>query len=172
MTGTVSIDENPSEALRDPPDVGEGMDFKLIELLFFAYRDFVSDADDNLSSYGFGRAHHRVLHFVNRRPGLSVAELLEILQITKQSLGPILKQLVYTGFLVQEAGTLDRRQRLLYPTQKGRNLSFQLMKMQSSRIQNALNGVENQDRELIERFLFGMIEPDDRTLVENLLRSG
>ncbi len=66
----------------------------LIELLFFAYRDFVSDPDDVLAKFGFGRAHHRVLHFVNRHPGMKVADLLEVLKITKQSLGRVLKQLV------------------------------------------------------------------------------
>jgi hypothetical protein len=54
----------------------DGIDFTLIELFFFAYRDFTSDPDQMLADYGFGRAHHRVLHFVNRRPGLTVAELL------------------------------------------------------------------------------------------------
>ena len=66
----------------------------LIELLFFAYRDFVSDPDHVLEKFGFGRAHHRVLHFVNRNPGMKVADLLETLRITKQSLGRVLKQLV------------------------------------------------------------------------------
>src|SRR5712671_472436 len=69
----------------------------LIELLFFAYRDFVGDPDDVLMTFGFGRAHHRVLHFVNRNPGMKVAELLDILKITKQSLGRVLKQLVDLG---------------------------------------------------------------------------
>src|SRR5215472_18236051 len=67
--------------------------FDLIELLFFAYRDFVGDPDEVLEKLGFGRAHHRVLHFVNRNPGMKVAELLDVLKITKQSLGRVLKQL-------------------------------------------------------------------------------
>ena len=74
------------------------------ELLFFAYRDFISDPDEILAELGFGRAHHRVLHFVNRRPGLRVADLLEILKITKQSLARVLKQLVDDGYIVQKAG--------------------------------------------------------------------
>ena len=63
-----------------------------IELLFFAYRDFVGDADHELEAFGFGRAHHRVMHFVYRYPGLKVADLLDVLRITKQSLGRVLKQ--------------------------------------------------------------------------------
>src|SRR6201988_2215823 len=85
----------------------------LIELLFFAYRDFIGDPDDVLVKLGFGRAHHRVLHFVNRNPGMKVAELLEILRITKQSLARVLRQLIREGYILQREGANDRRQRLL-----------------------------------------------------------
>src|SRR5690242_19377251 len=85
----------------------------IIDLHFFAYRDFVGDPDEVLSKFGFGRAHHRVLHFVNRNPGMKVAELLDILRITKQSLGRVLKQLIDQGYVVQKEGANDRRQRLL-----------------------------------------------------------
>src|SRR5215813_2129031 len=80
-----------------------GPAFDLIELLFFAYRDFIGDADELLARLDFGRAHHRVLHFVNRHPGMRVADLLEILKITKQSLARVLKQLVDQGWIVQKA---------------------------------------------------------------------
>src|ERR1035437_7520870 len=94
----------------------------IIELLFFAYRDFVGDPDEVLEKLGFGRAHHRVLHFVNRNPGMKVADLLDILKITKQSLGRVLKQLIDQGYVVQKAGANDRRQRLLYVTAAGESL--------------------------------------------------
>src|SRR3712207_238624 len=73
--------------------------YDLIELFFFAYRDFVSDPDRILDEYGFGRAHHRVLHFVDRNPGLTIAELLDILRITKQSLNRVLKELLEKDFI-------------------------------------------------------------------------
>ena len=76
----------------------------LIELLFFAYRDFISDPDAILAKSNFGRAHHRVLHFVDRNPGLTVADLLDILKITKQSLARVLKELVDSGFIEQRTG--------------------------------------------------------------------
>src|SRR5690606_19152964 len=109
-----------------------------IELLFFAYRDFTSDPDQILADYGFGRAHHRVLHFVNRRPGLTVAELLDVLRITKQSLARVLKQLIEAGHVIQVRGPRDRRQRELYPTDKGRALALALAMPQSRRIARAL----------------------------------
>ncbi|HWJ73022.1 MAG TPA: MarR family transcriptional regulator, partial [Kaistia sp.] len=100
----------------------------IIELLFFAYRDFVGDPDEVLSKLGFGRAHHRVLHFINRNPGMKVADLLDILNITKQSLGRVLKQLLDEDYIVQKAGDADRRQRLLYATAKGETLVARLVR--------------------------------------------
>src|SRR4051794_21578948 len=100
--------------------------YELIELLFFAYRDFVGDPDRILERYGFGRAHHRVLHFVNRNPGLTIAALLEILKITKQSLNRVLKELLDQGYVEQRAGQTDRRQRLLFPTARGRELALEM----------------------------------------------
>ena len=82
--------------------------YDLIELFFFAYRDFVGDADRLLETFRFGRAHHRVLHFVSRQPGLTIASLLEILRITKQSLNRVLKELIAQNFIEARAGALDR----------------------------------------------------------------
>src|SRR6185312_16503678 len=103
---------------RSAPEPGARAEpcWDIIELLFFAYRDFVGDPDEVLSKLGFGRAHHRVVHFVNRNPGVKVADLLDILNITKQSLGRVLKQLVDEGYVLQKEGAQDRRQRLLYAT--------------------------------------------------------
>src|SRR5579862_4255479 len=97
-----------------------------IELLFFAYRDFTAEPDAILERYGFGRAHHRVVHFVGRRPQMTVGDLLLILRITKQSLNRVLGQLVRQGFIVQHRGSQDRRQRLLELTEKGSELERQL----------------------------------------------
>lgn len=167
-----SIEDDSHSAITVPPEQSEGLNFPLIELFFFAYRDFIADADEVLLEYGFGRAHHRVLHFVNRQPGMVVAQLLDILKITKQSLGPVLRQLVDSGLLVQMEGPEDRRQRLLYPTQKGRNLSIRLTEMQSRRIRSALDNLSGSDGESIKDFLFGMIEPDERSVVESLMAKG
>ena len=113
--------------------------YELIELLFFAYRDFVGDADRLLEAYGFGRAHHRVLYFVNRRPGLTIAELLEILRITKQSLNRVLRELVDKNFIEARAGALDRRRRQLYATPEGERLALRLAEVQTRGSPDALD---------------------------------
>jgi DNA-binding MarR family transcriptional regulator len=90
-----------------------------------------------LSRYGFGRAHHRVIYFVGRHPHMSVSELLGILRITKQSLARVLSQLVRQGFIVQQTGKSDRRQRLLQLTQTGIELERELSENQRQRIERA-----------------------------------
>ena len=105
-----------------------------IELQFYAYRDFTAGPDEILASYGFGRAHHRVIYFVGRHPEMTVTELLAILRITKQSLSRVLSQLVRQGFIIQHRGAQDRRQRLLELTEKGRELERQLSAPQRARV--------------------------------------
>ena len=141
----------------------------LIELLFFAYRDFVSDPDDVLARFSFGRAHHRVLHFVNRHPGMKVADLLEVLKITKQSLGRVLKQLMDQGYVVQKEGENDRRQRLLFVTPKGEQLAMKLAGLQTERIARALGEIGPHAHDAARRFLVAMIDADGRDDVQNLI---
>jgi DNA-binding MarR family transcriptional regulator len=141
----------------------------LIELLFFAYRDFVGDPDDVLAKLGFGRAHHRVLHFVNRNPGMKVADLLDILRITKQSLGRVLKQLIDQGYIVQKEGANDRRQRLLSVTPNGEALAMKLAGLQTERITRALAEFGPGGHEAAQKFLAAMIDAQDREGVLRLI---
>lgn len=143
---------------------------ELIELLFFAYRDFISDPDAILARSGFGRAHHRVLHFVDRNPGLTVADLLEILKITKQSLARVLKELVDSGFIEQRTGHEDRRQRLLFATATGRTLSTSLSFPQETRIRAALARLGPGSRETVAAFLYSMIDAAERPRAARLVR--
>lgn len=135
--------------------------YDLIELLFFAYRDFVGDADRLLEAYGFGRAHHRVLYFVSRRPGLTIAELLEILRITKQSLNRVLRELVEKNFIEARTGALDRRRRELYATSDGERLALKLAQTQTRRLSAALDGMGPSGRMAAARFLHAMIDQGD-----------
>ena len=149
-----------SEAGSPAPRAGD-LRWDIIELLFFAYRDFVGDADHELEVFGFGRAHHRVLHFVHRYPGLKVADLLDVLRITKQSLGRVLKQLLDEGYIVQKAGNNDRRQRLLYATPKGETLVGKLAGLQTDRINRALRDIAPPGVDAVRQFLRAMIDRDD-----------
>jgi len=141
----------------------------IIELLFFAYLDFVSDPDEVLGPLGFGRAHHRVLHFVNRNPGMKVAGLLDILNITEQSLGRVLKRLVDQRYIVQKEGAHDRRQRLLYVTPKGEALALKLATLQTLRITRAFGELDPGAHETARRFLTAMINDDNREGVLRLI---
>lgn len=155
----------PVAAAAEPP-IGDLV--KFVELLFFAYRDFTGDADELLADLGYGRAHHRVIHFVARHPGLRVADLLDILRITKQSLARVLKQLIDEGFVRQRSGETDRRERHLYLTQKGRNFAEKLTRLQCARVGKALNTVGPVGNDLVEQFLTAMISDHDQAAVAAL----
>jgi DNA-binding MarR family transcriptional regulator len=162
----------PLAAQRRPRPVEDRSDdsvMDLIELLFFAYRDFVSDPDAILARSKFGRAHHRVLHFVHRNPGLTVADLLDILKITKQSLARVLKELVDSGYVEQRTGQADRRQRRLYATPAGMALAKSLSEPQAARIRSALAALEPGAREAVTGFLFGMINASERPKAARLV---
>jgi DNA-binding MarR family transcriptional regulator len=146
--------------------------FELIELMFFAYRDFVGDADRLLETYRFGRAHHRVLHFVTRRPGLTIAELLDILKITKQSLNRVLKELLDKGYVEARAGLADRRQRQLYPTATGTALALDIARLQSQRFRRVFSVSPETAQEDAIGFLLSLIDPAEREKVAALVASG
>jgi DNA-binding MarR family transcriptional regulator len=164
---TSLADRTSTEKARQGPHAEPIWD--IIELLFFAYRDFVSDPDDVLAKFGFGRAHHRVLHFVNRHPGMKVADLLDVLRITKQSLGRVLKQLVDQGYVVQKEGENDRRQRLLFVTPKGEALAMKLAGLQTERLGRALSELGPSAHEAARRFLTAVIDADGREGVLKLI---
>lgn len=146
----------------------ESLPLDIMGLFFFAYRDFTGDADALLDRQGFGRAHHRVLYFVNLRPGMPVADLLDILKITKQSLARVLRQLIDNGYVEQKTGHADRRQRLLYATDRGRELFAVLSATQASRINDAIAALPADARQTVVRFLVGMVEPEDRMVLDRL----
>ena len=149
----------------------DGVDLAIIELLFFAYRDFTSDPDQILAKYEFGRAHHRVLHFVNRHPGLMVAELLTILDITKQSLARVLRDLVAGGFIEQRPGAEDRRQRLLFLTEAGAALAGELLNLQKARVGRAMATVEPREQAAVERFLLALVDGEERGEIARLVHT-
>src|SRR3954471_2505683 len=135
---------------------------RAMELLFFAYRDFIAEPDNLLTELEFGRAHHRVIHFVGRNPGITVSELLGILKITKQSLGRVLGQLVEKGIVRQDPGARDKRHRHLTLTEEGRTLELRVSADQRKRITEAFATVGPDAVAGFERVLRSMIlDPAD-----------
>ncbi len=174
LTAKPEIETSPAagardELIGDPLTSGHVPQVDNMTLLFFAYREFTGDADRMLTRLGFGRAHHRVLFFVSRKPGMTVAELLQILAITKQSLARVLRQMIASGHIVQRTGVDDRRQRLLFPTRLGRELILALSQSQSDRIARALDGLATGGTQAISRFMYQMVDPEQRRQLAQLL---
>lgn len=137
-------------APRPAPEAGEGLLFLreeqlriTQELLFLAWRDFTGAADPVLEERGLGRAHHRALHFIGGRPGITVSELLALLRITKQSLARVLGQLIVDGYVQQSRSEIDRRQKHLCLTERGQTLERRLFERQREKLVAAftLSGV-------------------------------
>jgi DNA-binding MarR family transcriptional regulator len=100
---------------------------------------------------------------------MKVADLLDVLKITKQSLGRVLKQLIDEGYVVQKEGANDRRQRLLYVSPAGEALAMKLAGLQTTRISGVLAQLGPGAREAARRFLAGMIDAEDRDGVLRLI---
>ena len=143
--------------------------YDMIELLYFAYRDFVGDADRLLEDYGFGRAHHRVLHFVARHPGLTIAELLDILAITKQSLNRVLKELVAQDFIEARAGARTAGSAACTPPPRATNSPSSWRARRPRRLAAAMRALGPDAKSDAAAFLLEMIDRQARARVLALI---
>lgn len=135
---------------------------KGIEAMFFAYRGFTSDPDRILDGMDYGRAHHRAVHFINRSPGLSVGNLLDILGVTKQSLNRVLRSLFEDGLVEARVGKTDRRERRLFLTEKGAALERNLSDAQRARMRAAYRAAGPAAVAGFRTVLEAMMDPEQR----------
>jgi DNA-binding MarR family transcriptional regulator len=141
-------------------DLREGM-----ELLFFAYRDFLEEADQVLARHKLGRAHHRALYFIGQHPAITVSGLLKLLRITKQSLSRVLADLVALDMIEQTPGFRDRRQRHLTLTTKGTEVERDLTAQQRALLARAYRQAGAEDVDGFRKVLLGMITEQDRRVL-------
>ena len=134
-----------------------------IEAMFFAYRGFTADPDRILEEHGYGRAHHRALHFINRSPGTTVNNLLAILGVTKQSLNRVLRALIEDGLVESRVGTRDKRERHLYLTEGGTELERELSEAQRNRMRAAYRTAGPEAVSGFRQVLEAMMDPELHT---------
>ena len=140
---------------------------KIIELVFFSYRDFTAGPDQILEKLNFGRAHHRVIYFVGKKDKITIKELLGVLKITKQSLSRVLNQLVKEGFIVVSTG-LDKRTKNLSLTSSGLSLENELSTIQMQKIKKVINNFNQEDIDGFKKILYEMIEIDNKKTFQHL----
>ena len=140
---------------------------KVIELIFFSYRDFTSGPDKILEKINFGRAHHRIVYFVGKKNNITIKELLGVLKITKQSLSRVLNQLVNENFIIVSTG-LDKRTKKLSLTNKGLELEKKLSTIQINKIKKVIKNYNQEDINGFKKILFEMIETDSKKIFEQL----
>ncbi|UWQ95746.1 MarR family transcriptional regulator [Rhodobacteraceae bacterium M385] len=132
------------------------------EAMFFAYRGFTADPDMILAERGYGRAHHRAIHFINRTPGTTVNNLLSILGVTKQSLNRVLRALIEDGLVEARVGTRDKRERHLFLTSEGETLERALSEAQRNRLRAAFRNAGPDAVSGFRAVLEEMMDPDMR----------
>ena len=140
---------------------------KVMELIFFSYRDFTEGPDKILEKLHFGRAHHRVIYFVGKKNNITIKELLIVLKITKQSLSRVLNQLVKEGFIIVSTG-LDKRTKTLSLTNKGIILEKKLSTIQINKIKKVINNFNHKDINGFKRILFEMIDINNKITFQKL----
>ena len=140
---------------------------KVIELIFFSYRDFTSGPDEILDKINFGRAHHRVIYFVGKREQITIRNLLSILQITKQSLSRVLNQLVKEKYILLSTGD-DKRTRNLSLTKKGMELEEKLTDIQTNKIKNVIKNANETDINGFKKILYAMIDKKNQIQFDQL----
>lgn len=170
------------EAEARPPAAGEAFEIpgdpdrrgfaeeelrQAIELMFFAYRDMTKGPDEMLATMGLGRAHHRVIHFIGRNPGITVAALLTLLRITKQSLARVLREVMERDLVLQRQGTEDRRQRQLFLTAAGAGLEARLSAVQQENLARAFAGVPAAALDGWREVLWSMLDTEDRDRLQH-----
>lgn len=106
-----------------------------IEQFYFGYRAFTNPPDRILDQRGLGRVHHRILYFVGRNPKISVNELLNLLNVSKQALNAPLRQLIEMSLIAMDTAEHDRRVRQLSLTANGIKLEAQLTGTQMKQLQ-------------------------------------
>ena len=134
---------------------------KIIELIFFCYRDFTIGPDKILEEIYFGRAHHRVIYFVGKKNNITIKELLLILQITKQSLSRVLNQLVNEKYILVSTGK-DKRTKILSLTKKGIDLEKKLSNIQIIKIRNVIKNFDEKNINGFKKILYAMIEESNK----------
>tara|TARA_B100001057_G_scaffold475257_1_gene541856 strand:- start:1240 stop:1722 length:483 start_codon:yes stop_codon:yes gene_type:complete len=140
---------------------------KIIELMFFSYRDFTSGPDKILEKIKFGRAHHRVIYFVGKRNNLTIKELLSILQITKQSLSRVLNQLVNEKYILLSIGE-DKRTKKLTLSKKGEELEKKLSNIQVANIYNVIKKFDETNINGFKKILYEMIKLNNQKIFDEI----
>ncbi|MFX0542276.1 MarR family winged helix-turn-helix transcriptional regulator [Roseovarius sp. S4756] len=139
-----------------------------IEAMFFAYQGFTADPDRILATMAYGRAHHRAIHFIARKPGTTVTNLLNILGVTKQSLNRVLRTLVEDGLVSSRVGKADKRERNLHLTPEGAALERQLSDAQRARMRAAYRAAGPGAVAGFRQVLEAMMDPDMRRRYQTL----
>ena len=132
---------------------------EFIQLLFYAYKETITDPQAILSKKYFGPAHLRALNLIERSPGINLGELIFKLKVTKQSLNRVLRDLIKSKMIKQVKDEDDTRKKKLYLDSGGKIFFEKIYEKQKKRIFNALKNSEPDSvvkfKEVLNRIING-----------------
>jgi len=135
---------------------------KGVELLDFAHRALTAEPDRILDGLGLGRHHRRVIHMIARQPGITLADLVDIVRLTKQSLSRTIKELEAKDLIVRGASQHDRRRRPLRLTEQGAALEERLTNGLRRRLALAYRAAGAEAVAGYHRVLLGLVDERSR----------
>jgi DNA-binding MarR family transcriptional regulator len=108
-----------------------------LELLYFASHQLDLDATPARGRIGIDGTDFRTLFLIDRRPGITLAELCAALGTSKQTLSRHLKRLAGSGLVDQQGTPYDRRKRPLRLTGRSDALLAEIKAAQKRRLRSA-----------------------------------
>lgn len=139
------------------------------DILFFIHNEAISIVAPILNDYQLGLAHFRLMQFVCHYPGISVGELCSMLGITKQSLNRVLRETLELDFIQYQQTPTDRRKKILFLTEKGREIEEKIFNLQREQFVRAFREATNNTYiEGFQRIIYGMISKESRKMLERL----
>tara|TARA_Y100000590_G_C15054303_1_gene763914 strand:- start:114 stop:557 length:444 start_codon:yes stop_codon:yes gene_type:complete len=116
-----------------------------IEKIFMGYRMTISDAKNVLDKYSIGIAHNKVIHLISLYEGITISELLKRLQVTKQSLNRVLKDLIKLKAIKYKKDNKDTRIKHVFLTDQGNDIFNEIFTTQKKRIFKAFQNSDSKE---------------------------
>ena len=136
-----------------------------LELLYFVNLQLNADVAALRVEGGMDEIDHQALFLIERRPGITLADLCATLEVSKQTLSRHIKRLAEIGLIAQESSALDRRKRPLRLTAEASQLLERINATQRRRLRLAFKSAGAAAVEGFQRVLLDLVSEPRRHLL-------
>ena len=108
-----------------------------IEKIFVGYRESFNDSKKVLKKYNLGTDHNKAMHLISFYNGITITQLLNKLNVTKQSLNRVINDLKKLNYLEFKKDIKDTRVKHIFLNNKGEKIFDEIFLSQKKRIYKA-----------------------------------